>query len=62
MAIATNLNVRLDPELHNMLAELTAFYGKPASDLGLDFNRSDCVRVILRAAYRDMQDKMAGAS
>lgn len=54
------LNIRVDDEVLSMLDDLTTFYGKQAADLGLDFNRSDAVRVILRAAHRDMQDKLAG--
>lgn len=58
--MATTLAVRLDDETERVLDELVAFYGKQAADLGLTADRSSTVRVILRAAHRDMRDKLAG--
>lgn len=47
-----------------MLDDLVAFYGKQATEIGWRptgaFGRSDTIRVILRAAHRDMKDKLAG--
>lgn len=64
MATTTVLQVRLDAELDRMVDELNAYYGKQASELDWrptgSFGRSDTVRVILRAAHRDMKDKLAG--
>lgn len=64
MATTTTLQVRLDEEVDKMLDELVVYYGKQAAELGWRpmgaFGRSDTVRVILRAAHRDMQDKLAG--
>jgi Arc/MetJ-type ribon-helix-helix transcriptional regulator len=60
MATTSTLTVRLDDEVAAMLDDLVAFYGKQAADLGLSFGRSDAIRVILRAAHRDMQDKLGG--
>jgi len=62
MANTTTLTVRLDDEVDRMLDDLVAFYGKQAADLGLTFGRSDAIRVILRAAHRDMRDTLNGAT
>jgi hypothetical protein len=62
MANTQTLNVRMDDEMMRMVDDLVAFYGKQAADLGLTFGRSDAVRVILRAAHRDMTDKLEGRS
>lgn len=50
----------MDDETEQMLDALVAFYGKQAADLGLTADRSSTVRVLIRAAHRDMQDKLAG--
>jgi hypothetical protein len=60
MASTTMLHVRLDVKAMRQLDELTAHYAKQAEPLGVTLTRSDAVRVILRAAHADMQDKLAG--
>jgi hypothetical protein len=60
MAYTETINLRVDAELVGMVDELTAFYGKQAADLGLSLGRSDAIRVIIRAAHRDMKDKLDG--
>lgn len=62
MAQNHTLNIRVDDDLLRVVDDLVAFYGKQAADLGLTFGRSDAVRVILRAAHRDMQDQLEGRS
>jgi hypothetical protein len=62
MSNASDLHVRLDAETERMLDELEAFYGKQAADIGLTTTRSEIVRVILRAAHRDMRDQLKGKS
>jgi hypothetical protein len=52
------LTVRLDTDTWAMLDALVAFYGRQAVDLGLTADRSSTVRVLIRAAHRDMRDKL----